>query len=262
MFRRLRSTPSFGWAASSRRRTDPRPLGRACGPRASTAPAGRHTRGVGALRTHWTVPQRLDRDPRIYGMEDVEAALGRGRRPFQGDPEVSEGSGLDIRHAALEALLDAGEAGRWRTLAHATAAGVTDVQRLAALAPHMSLVIDLVVRRLRAAQTIGVPTGLPPLLLLGPPGIGKTWLLARLAAALAVPFRAFAMNLATLGDSLTGSHPSTPRRTRSHGRPAAARARCEHASSRPASRRSCRPRSAPRGSIAGPTWRGPRAAAM
>ncbi|RYB02119.1 AAA family ATPase [Lichenibacterium ramalinae] len=143
----------------------------------------------------------------LYGLRDVEAALGRGRRPFQGDPEVSEGSGLDIRHAALEALLEAGEAGRWRTLAHPTAAAVTDVQRLAARAPHMSPVIDLVVRRLRAAQTIGVPTGLPPLLLLGPPGIGKTWLLARLAAALAVPFRAFAMNLATLGDSLTGSHP-------------------------------------------------------
>ena len=54
----------------------------------------------------------------LYGMEDVEAALGRGRRPFQGDPEINEGSGLDIRHAALEALLEAGEAGRWRTLAH------------------------------------------------------------------------------------------------------------------------------------------------
>ena len=144
----------------------------------------------------------------LYDLHDVEAALGRGRRrPFVEDPEAPEGGGLDIRHAALEALLDAGEAGRWRTLAHPTATAVTDVQRLVARAPHMSPVIDVVVRRLRAARAIGTPVALPLLLLLGPPGIGKTWLMARLAEALAVPFQTFGMHLATLGDSLTGSHP-------------------------------------------------------
>ena len=144
----------------------------------------------------------------LYDLRDVEAALGRGRpRPFVGDPEMREEGGLDIRHAALEALLAAGEAGRWRTLAHPTATAVTDVRRLAARAPHMSPVFDVVVRRLEAARAIGTPVALPPLLLLGPPGIGKTWVMARLAEALAVPFRSFGMHLATLGDSLTGSHP-------------------------------------------------------
>lgn len=146
-------------------------------------------------------------EPRVhalYALDDVEAALGRGRAPsFSGDPCDD---GVPVRHAALEALLTAGEEGRWRALARPTTAAVEGVGRLAARAPHMAPVIDLVVRRLRAATVIGLPVALPPLLLLGPPGVGKTWLMGKVAAELGVPFRSFAMNLATVGDTLSGSH--------------------------------------------------------
>ena len=142
----------------------------------------------------------------LYDLDDVEAALGRdNRRSFQGDPD--EEGRLTIRHEALQALLDAGETGRWRALTYATGAAIEDVQGLTARAPHMRSVIDLVVRRLRAARTIGMPITLPPMLLLGPPGVGKTWLMARLAERLHVPFRNFNMNLVTLGDTLSGNHP-------------------------------------------------------
>lgn len=138
----------------------------------------------------------------LYDLGDVEAALGRKR--FTGDPDEDEGPG--IHHALLQSMLDAGETGRWRALAHATTTAAGAVSALSARAPHMRAVIDLVVRRLRAAQVTGVPVCLPPILLLGPPGVGKTWLMGRIAGALGVPFRSFAMNLATLGDSLSGSH--------------------------------------------------------
>ena len=54
----------------------------------------------------------------LYDLGDVEAALGGERHRFTGDP--TEDEGLGIRHAALQAMLDAGETARWRTLAHAT----------------------------------------------------------------------------------------------------------------------------------------------
>lgn len=140
----------------------------------------------------------------LYALDDVEAALGRGRAPsFSGDPFED---GLPVRHAALEALLTAGEEGGWRALARPRTAAIEGVSRLAARAPHMAPVIDLVVRRLCAATVIGLPVAIPPLLLLGPPGVGKTWLMARIAEAMGVPFRSFAMNLATVGDTLSGSH--------------------------------------------------------
>ncbi len=143
----------------------------------------------------------------LYDLADVAAALGTGQgQSFAGDP-IEEG-GVVTRHAVLQSLLVAGEGGRWRMLADGTAGAVEQVHALKLRAPHMHAVIDVVVRRLSAALVIGVPVALPPLLLLGPPGIGKTWLMARLAEALGVPFRVFGMNLVTLGDTLSGSHPA------------------------------------------------------
>ncbi len=141
----------------------------------------------------------------LYDLDEVEAALGREQRAlFTGDP-IDDG--LGVRNAVLQGLVDAGEAGRWRTLSHPTPAAIETVQELTARAPHLRAVIDLVVRRLQAARAIGVPLALPPLLLLGPPGVGKSWLMKRLAWALGVPFRLFSMNLTTLGDTLSGNHP-------------------------------------------------------
>jgi ATP-dependent Lon protease len=58
-----------------------------------------------------------------------------------------------------------------------------------------------------AAITMGGALTLPAVMLVGGPGLGKTWYTSRLAAALGLPVRTLAMNALSLGDSLTGAFP-------------------------------------------------------
>ena len=57
-------------------------------------------------------------------------------------------------------------------------------------------------------MAIGLPTSLPPVLLVGEPGLGKSWFLSRLGAILGLPFKRYSMAGATLAEGLQGSHPS------------------------------------------------------
>ena len=88
-----------------------------------------------------------------YDLGDVEDALRRGRRvPLPGD--ASGDHALGVRLAAIQAMLEAGEEGRWRALANADAAGIEAVQALAVRPPHLQAVIDLVALR-RLSQGLG-----------------------------------------------------------------------------------------------------------
>jgi ATP-dependent Lon protease len=71
--------------------------------------------------------------------------------------------------------------------------------------PHFSAVVDLVRQHLRLAFAQGKPLHLPPILLLGEPGVGKTHLTKQLAAALQTPMRRHGFDSATTGSTLTGS---------------------------------------------------------
>ena len=82
------------------------------------------------------------------------------------------------------------------------------VEALGRRAPHLDELTQLLRLNVRAALNMAVPTFLEPVLLLGEPGIGKTWFLSRLGDLLGLPFRSYSMSTSTLGEGLSGSHPS------------------------------------------------------
>ena len=71
--------------------------------------------------------------------------------------------------------------------------------------PHFCAVIDLVRQHLRLAFAQGKPLHLPPILLLGEPGVGKTHFTQHLAAALQTPMRRHGFDSSTTGSAITGS---------------------------------------------------------
>ena len=139
----------------------------------------------------------------LYDLADVEAALGDDGV----DAPDEDGGGLAASRTRLRRLQALGEGGRWRRLAHATPAAIAAVEALGRRAPHMHDLTDLVLRRLRASLATDTAVLLPPLVLVGPPGTGKSWYLARLAEALRLPFRLHPFSLTSLSDGLSGSHP-------------------------------------------------------
>ena len=71
--------------------------------------------------------------------------------------------------------------------------------------PHFSAVIDFVGNRLKVARRSRTPQRIPPILLAGPPGIGKTHFCDALAKVLGVPCRRHQMDQAETSAALMGS---------------------------------------------------------
>jgi ATP-dependent Lon protease len=71
--------------------------------------------------------------------------------------------------------------------------------------PHFSLVIDLVQERLAFAEVHGRSPSVPPILLIGPPGVGKTDFSQRLAAALDAPIRRHGFDTAVTESAFLGT---------------------------------------------------------
>ena len=147
----------------------------------------------------------------VYQIDDVRAALGMGKaNPALASVDLDDlvmGGGPGSNRERLHDLLDGGDDGCWRRLAHPNADCVRGVAGIGARAPHLREVTAFVTDRVLAAMATATPIRLPPTLLLGPPGVGKSWYMARLAKALGVPFRSHPMNLSTTADGLSGSHP-------------------------------------------------------
>ena len=143
----------------------------------------------------------------LYDLADVEAALGGATREDDALDLLIDGDRFASNRSLLRDLLARGDAGRFRFPVHATHEAIARVEALTSRAPHCRAVVDLVARHLRAARTTGTPVALPPLLLLGPPGVGKSWLMGGLARAMGVPSRVYPFNLSSLSDGLSGSHP-------------------------------------------------------
>ncbi len=74
-------------------------------------------------------------------------------------------------------------------------ARVAAVLKLAQASPNFRTALLPVANALALSARTGRPASIPPLLLLGPPGIGKTHVAKRLAAAIGVPYRLLSMNL-------------------------------------------------------------------
>ena len=146
----------------------------------------------------------------LFRVKDVIDALGAS--------DASDGEADDTGHRRrLRAIMGKGANAATRRLATPRCSPPST------RAPHMDDFVGLVRRGLLACEAIGMPLGLPPTVLVGPPGTGKTWLLQRLCDVLSLPSRSYPINAATLSDGLQGGHPSW--RNAREGR-AASRARC------------------------------------
>lgn len=141
----------------------------------------------------------------LYAVDDVCSALGIKAGVKRAGISPSQG---DEHHACLESLLFQGERGRWRSLMPPPPGAEDAISKLVARAPHLTDLASLVLTHLRSSKTIGLAVRLPPVLLVGEPGLGKSWFLSRLGAALGLPFRRYAMNSSTLAEGLQGAHPS------------------------------------------------------
>jgi len=72
---------------------------------------------------------------------------------------------------------------------------LTSVRQLVREAPNFETALLPIANALALSAVTRRPASIPPLLLLGPPGIGKTHVAKRLAAAIGAPYRLVSMNL-------------------------------------------------------------------
>ena len=143
---------------------------------------------------------------RLYSLRAVANALGM---PADLDADALVPLRTDTEHQErLAAILARGDQGTWRELATPNPACLADLEALDAAAPHMGEVTALVRRHVEAALAIGKHVQLPPIMLRGEPGVGKSWYLSRLGEALGLPVRIHPMSASNLGEGLQGAHPS------------------------------------------------------
>lgn len=122
--------------------------------------------------------------------------------------EESEDEGMRRRQVWHQKMLSHA-AGPMRSLVKPTEAMVARVAQIKTRAPHFGDVIDWIIRAMRLAMMTATPLRLPPCLLIGAPGVGKTWFLHQISESLGVPSLFLAMNvMADRGSMLTGLSPT------------------------------------------------------
>jgi len=114
---------------------------------------------------------------------------------------ASADSDMHKRNAQLFAQLSPKGALRRVGLARS----IDDVLALEQSHPHFSEVIQFVADRIALQKASRRPVGIPPMMLFGPPGVGKTHFCEALAAILHVPVRRHPMDQAETSSALLGS---------------------------------------------------------
>ena len=129
----------------------------------------------------------------LYRVEDIYTALGIVESSISDTVMLP----ADTEHQdRLGRIIKLGRSARWRILLGPPRGVEAAVAALVERAPHLREFGRWVATHLRSATTIGLPASLPPVVLVGSPGIGKTWFLTRLAKCLGLPFRRHAMSSA------------------------------------------------------------------
>ncbi|CAH1680395.1 ATPase family associated with various cellular activities (AAA) [Hyphomicrobiales bacterium] len=167
--------------------------------------------GAGVKLTPEWAPPPVPRPPQagdieIYDVAVLARRLG-GDDSFVGDSGNDEDAAR-MRQTKLWRRLFDDPRGPWRKLVRPDAAMIERLRGLDAICPHFREVTAWIVRAAGLALATGTPLRLDPAVVLGPPGIGKTFYARKLAAVLAIPSEIIAMNLMTdRGSVFTGLTP-------------------------------------------------------
>lgn len=149
--------------------------------------------------------------PPAAGLELFDIFQLSRRLEFDGDGAPSAGSDEDFaqsRQRALWRRLYNDPRGAWRSLVIPDAEMIARIDALDLICPHCCDVTGWVSRAARLAMETERPLRLDPCVLLGEPGVGKTYYARQLAAAIGVPTLTIAMNLITdRGSAFTGLTP-------------------------------------------------------
>lgn len=154
-------------------------------------------------------PPSFAGDIEIYDVDVLARRLGNddgyvGEVSGAGNDE----DGARIRQTKLWRRMYDDARGPWRKLVRPDAAMIERLRGLDAICPHFREVTAWIVRAAGLAMATGTPLRLDPAVVLGQPGIGKTFYARKLAAVLAIPSEIIAMNLMTdRGAAFTGLTP-------------------------------------------------------
>lgn len=139
----------------------------------------------------------------VYDPADVEAQSRR----LKGDDGFDEALLADnatLSRARYYRKMSEDPRGAGRLAPVGTPEMVRAVEALSAAAPNFSEVSGVVLRAIALSMQTGTPLSIPPLLFVGPPGVGKTFFSRSLAQALAVPYVEYSMALADDPGELVG----------------------------------------------------------
>lgn len=145
----------------------------------------------------------------IYDADRLARRLGHGDG-FVGDPAETSNDedAAQARQARLWRRVLGNERGPWRKLVIADEAMIARIAALDAICPQFADVTAWIVRAAGLSAATKTPLRLDPAVVVGPPGIGKTFYARQLAEALGVPSDVIAMNLMTdRGSAFSGLAP-------------------------------------------------------
>ncbi len=145
----------------------------------------------------------------IFDTERLARRLGHGEG-FIGDPAEgnTDEDAAQARQVRLWSRMLHDSRGPWRKLVIADEAIIERLKALDLICPQFAAVTAWVARAATLSRVTNTPLRLDPAVVVGPPGIGKTFYARKLAEALAVPCEVIAMNLMTdRGSTFSGLSP-------------------------------------------------------
>jgi ATP-dependent Lon protease len=145
----------------------------------------------------------------IFDADRLARRLGHGDG-FIGDPAESNNDedAAQARQVRLWSRMLHDNRGPWRKLVIADEAMLERLRSLDQICPQFAAVTAWVVRAAMLSHVTNTPLRLDPVVVVGAPGVGKTFYARKLAEALAVPSEVIAMNMMTdRGSTFSGLSP-------------------------------------------------------